>query len=129
MNSKNPPPDGPATARELAGHLNPADWREVAAGDAYCGAQARFRVAVDRNASLDVLRLTGVPSDPDADGRRMAEDLLAVIRDELSLADLAALATVFGEALIATGKSRHVAGHMELVFETLESLLDKAAAA
>jgi hypothetical protein len=59
----------------------------------------------------------------------MAEDLLAVIRDELSLADLAALATVFGEALIATGKSRHVAGHMELVFETLESLLDKAAAA
>lgn len=121
-------PHGSATARELARGLKPEDWREIAAGDAYRSVQTRFRIAVDRNASLDVLRLAGdeAGTDPDANGRRMAEDLLAVIRNELSLADLAALTTVFGEMLIATGKERGLAGHMSLVFETLEGLLDKA---
>lgn len=113
------------------GSSPPSDWREIAAGDAYRSVQTRFRVAVDRNASLDILRLVGdeARSDPDANGRCVAEDLLAVIRDELSLTDLAALTAVFGEALIAAGKERASAGHMELVFETIERLLEKAAAA
>lgn len=119
---------GPVTARELAGQTKQEDWHEIAAGDAYRSVQTRFRIAVDRNASLDVLRLAGDEAcvDPDANGRRMAEDILAVICNELSLADLAALTAVVGELLIATGKERASAGHMELVFETLEGLLDKA---
>lgn len=131
MDPKTTTQNGAVTARELAGHLKPEDWRETAAGDAYRSVQTRFRIAVDRNASLDILRLVGdeARSDPDANGRRMAEDLLAVIKDELSLTDLAALTTVFGEMLIATGKERASAGHMETVFETLERLLEKAAAA
>lgn len=131
MDPKTATQNGSVTARELARRLKPEDWHEAAAGDAYRSVQTRFRIAVDRNASLDVLRLAGdeACTDPDANGRRMAEDLLAVIKDELSLTDLAALTTVFGEALIGTGKERAAAGHMELVFETLERLLEKAAAA
>lgn len=120
---------GAATARALAGRLRAEDWREAAAGVAYRSIQTRFRVAVDRNDSPEALRLVAEEAYASADGaeRRMAEDLLAVIRDELSLSDLGALTTVFGEALITAAKHQGTERHMDEVFGTLERLLEKAA--
>lgn len=75
-------------ARVLARHLPAAGWVPLLEGEAYLGPQARLVMQLERNEAL------AIPSgswDPELSSEVFAEDLLALIGEDLTVRDIKAL--------------------------------------
>ena len=121
------PRRGPAslTAREIAEALPADEWRTVASATVYPHAQRRLAVTVSMNTSPEVFRYI---EDEDYSARsKFAEELLAIIGEDLSANDEMAFIRALGKRLTAWQARRGSCGQHgcpdDPVRECLEEVL------